>query len=179
MVRRLDLAHSLPMLKIASPCHMSWDDLTPVAGEANRRSCEECGLHVHNFGAMTPDEIERVMTSSNGRVCASAYVRTDGTVILRDCPVGLRAVRQKVLRGVARVAAVVAFAATGTFLWASGRKDAWQETRLRTLEPFATIAAKLDPSVVAPPRGLRMAGEVCPVSPPTPAATSPGAPGGS
>lgn len=161
---------------------MRWEDLTPISGEANRKSCEECGLHVHNFAAMTAEEIDGVLRGSTGRVCARAYTRADGTVILQDCPVGLRAVRRKLVRSVARVAAVVMFAATGTWLWASGRKDAWQESRLRTLGPFATIAAKLDPAPPSPPvpMGRMIMGDVAyvPIAPPSAAGTPAGPPSG-
>ena len=167
---------SLPVLKIASPCHMRWDDLSPISGAPNRRSCDECGLHVHNFSAMAPGEIAAVLEAAKGsRVCGAGYLRSDGTLIVRDCPVGLRAARLRLVRGVSRAAALLAFAASGAVLWAAGRKDVWSQERLRSLEPFATISAKLDPA--PPPSRFMAPGEVCvlpPISTTAPSATPSG-----
>ena len=94
----------LASLRVASPCHVSWDDMT---GDDRVRFCTACNLNVYNFAAMTSDEVRSMITNSNGRVCGRLYRRIDGTLITRDCPVGLRAVRRRVRRFVGAVFATV------------------------------------------------------------------------
>jgi hypothetical protein len=90
----------LNRLRIASPCPTTWEQM---AGDDRVRFCDLCNLHVYNIGRMTRKEAEALIASSEGRICARLYRRTDGTIITRDCPVGLRAMR----RHVAKVAGAV------------------------------------------------------------------------
>lgn len=39
-----------------------------------------------------------MITSTEGRICGRLYRRADGTLLTRDCPVGLRALRRRVAR---------------------------------------------------------------------------------
>src|SRR5215813_14428582 len=94
----------LASLRVASPCHASWDDMT---GDDRVRFCTACSLNVYNFAAMTGDEVRSLIANSTGRVCGRLYRRSDGTLITRDCPVGLRAVRRRVRRLVGAVFATV------------------------------------------------------------------------
>ena len=100
---------SLDRVRIASPCPASWDRMT---GDARVRFCDECHLHVYNIAEMTRLEVETVIAKTEGRLCARIYRRADGTVITRDCPVGLRALRRRARRvataGVAMLAALCA-----------------------------------------------------------------------
>jgi len=82
-------------LRVASPCSADWD---AMAGDARRRFCDSCRLNVYNFSEMTPDEIRRLVTGSEGRICATLYKRADGTVITKDCPVGFRTYQKRALR---------------------------------------------------------------------------------
>ena len=83
-------------IRIATPCPMKWDDME---GDDTVRFCRQCSLHVYNFSTMTPDEIGEVIDSrtENGRLCAGWFRRADGTMITRDCPVGLRLIGRKLL----------------------------------------------------------------------------------
>jgi len=74
--------------RIASPCSADWNKMK---GDDRVRLCEDCKLHVYNFSAMTPPEIEALMSQREGRLCARLYQRTDGTTLTRNCPVGFRA----------------------------------------------------------------------------------------
>jgi hypothetical protein len=47
---------------------------------------------------MTRDEVRALLVSTEGRVCARLYRRADGTVLTRDCPTGLRALRRRASR---------------------------------------------------------------------------------
>ncbi len=62
-----------------------------MKGDDRVRFCEECNLHVYNFSAMTPVEINRLVAQREGRLCARLYQRVDGTTLTKNCPVGFRA----------------------------------------------------------------------------------------
>lgn len=82
-------------LRIASPCSVGWENMS---GDERVRFCQECNLHVYNISEMTSSEVHSLIASTEGRICARLYRRADGTVLTKDCPVGLRAVRKRVAR---------------------------------------------------------------------------------
>jgi hypothetical protein len=82
-------------LHIAVPCQASWEGM---AGDERVRHCTLCSLNVYNFAEMTRDEVRELLVRTEGRVCARLYRRADGTVLTRDCPVGLRALRRRASR---------------------------------------------------------------------------------
>jgi hypothetical protein len=88
-------------ISVASPCPVEWSQMQ---GDERRRFCASCKLHVHNLGAMSRrDANELLARSRQGRVCVRFFRRADGTVLTRDCPVGLR---RKLARAWARAAAM-------------------------------------------------------------------------
>lgn len=82
-------------MRIASPCPKNWEGMT---GDHRTRFCDLCSLHVYNISEMTRKEVETLISKTEGRICARLYKRSDGTVITKDCPVGLRAIRRRVSR---------------------------------------------------------------------------------
>ena len=164
-------------IRVASPCPMQWDDM---GGDGNVRFCRQCSLSVYNFSEMTPDEIGQVIDSrtENGRLCAGWLRRADGTMITRDCPVGVRLLGRKVRRATHRVAAAVGLLVMGSLALATpGRSN--NAGRLRTYQPFAALCEWLSPTappppVVPPPPMQWLAGDIC-IVPPNPNAN--GAPG--
>lgn len=86
---------SLDRMRIASPCHVGWENMT---GDDKMRFCNQCNLHVYNISEMTSEQTMSLIAKAEGRVCARLYRRADGTVLTRDCPVGLRALRKRVSR---------------------------------------------------------------------------------
>jgi hypothetical protein len=101
---------SLELIQIASPCTADWESMV---GDDRARHCADCQLNVYNISEMTRDEALAFLAQREGRTCVRMYRRADGTVITRDCPVGLAAVRAKVVRMVlATVGLVVAIACT-------------------------------------------------------------------
>jgi hypothetical protein len=82
-------------LKIASPCPVAWETMN---GDERKRFCDMCSLNVYNVSEMTRDEAEKFIGNAEGRICARIYRRADGTVITKDCPVGLRAYRKRAAR---------------------------------------------------------------------------------
>jgi hypothetical protein len=141
----------LDQIQIASPCHMRWEDMDRIGEDGDRtRHCRECSLNVHNISDMTRDEAERFLRESlcgsraddpAHRVCGSFFQRDDGTILTKDCPVGLAAIREKARRTVSRALAATVFAATSAIAWASRSTDA----DVRALQPFATLIAWLTP----------------------------------
>jgi hypothetical protein len=150
----------LDRVRIASPCPMEWG---AMKGDERVRHCDMCHLDVHNLSAMTRAEAEEFMewrASQDGRVCVGFYRRADGTILTQDCPVGLRALRLRAARMVTRAAAVLGLLVTGaTMLGARTRTD---ETRLRGMEPFASIVKWLTPPPVATQTPVPVQGQFCP-----------------
>lgn len=107
-----NLNSPLDTVQTASPCPADWDKMS---GDEQRRFCGECGLHVYNISAMTRPEAEALIIGSTGRLCIGIYRRADGTIITRDCPVGMRAVRQRVWRTVRKTVATGVTVAAGFF----------------------------------------------------------------
>jgi len=103
-------------LRVASPCSVSWDGMK---GDARVRHCDSCKLNVYNIAEMTRAEAENLVKNREGRLCVRFYRRTDGTVLTKDCPVGLRAYQKRV----ARFAGAALTAILGLFSVSFGQKD--------------------------------------------------------
>lgn len=124
MIRKDDILDSI---RVASPCSASWDDMY---GDARTRHCADCRLQVYNIAEMERDEVLRLIREHEGRLCFRLYRRRDGTVITRDCPTGVRAVRRKAATAV--VCAVGLFASIAAFAMSGpGRKPSPTWARIR------------------------------------------------
>lgn len=117
-----------------------------MIGDDRVRFCDQCQLNVYNIAELSRTEVEKLIASSEGRICARLYRRADGTVITRDCPVGLRALRLRVSKRVAAVfAAIVSFASIGSGQQSSTKKtECIPQTRITR-----TNAATPDGQVVS------------------------------
>ena len=82
-------------VKVASPCPADWNDMI---GRDRVRFCGQCELNVYNLSAMSTFEAESLIARTEGRLCVRYYRRKDGSIITQDCPVGLRALRQRAAR---------------------------------------------------------------------------------
>jgi len=100
----------LHTLKVASPCHADWDEMQ---GDAQVRFCGGCRKSVYNLSEMTHDEAQALVNRLEGRLCVRFYARADGTLLTQDCPVGLRAVRRKLVKKLSYAAAVLLSCASG------------------------------------------------------------------
>jgi hypothetical protein len=135
----------LGRIRIAEPCHASWDEM---AGDARVRHCTLCSLNVYNFAEMSRDEVRALVLQTEGRLCARLYRRTDGTLLTRDCPTGLRALRRRASRiAAALIASLLALPA-----WAFGGTSC-SKPRLKTSGSKVKIAiervAAAQPAVFA------------------------------
>jgi hypothetical protein len=82
----------LDNVRIASPCNADWDQMV---GSERARFCGQCNLNVFNLSSMTKDEAELLIGQTEGRLCVRYFQRADGSVLTKDCPVGLRAFRRR------------------------------------------------------------------------------------
>lgn len=79
-------------LRVASPCHADWDEMD---GDERVRFCRLCRLNVYNLSEMSSADAEALIREKEGRLCVRFYRRGDGTVLTRNCPVGLRAIKRR------------------------------------------------------------------------------------
>ena len=86
-----------------------------MQGDDRVRYCELCNLQVYNIAAMTQREAASLISGTEGRLCARLYRRADGTVITKDCPIGLRAIRRRAARMTAAAFAALVTLATSVF----------------------------------------------------------------
>ncbi len=121
MEKYIDL---LDQVRVATPCNARWEEMK---GSDKSRFCSECSLNVHNLSAMTRPEAEAFVANANGRVCIRMYRRADGTLITQDCPVGVRALRQRVLRRVRRGAATAITIVAGMVSYGASRAVAQRD----------------------------------------------------
>jgi hypothetical protein len=82
----------LKNVRVASPCNVDWNQML---GDDRARFCGQCNLNVYNLSDMTRSEAELLIGNKEGRLCVRYYKRKDGSIITRDCPVGLRAIRRR------------------------------------------------------------------------------------
>ncbi len=85
----------LDNVRVAAPCPADWEKMV---GDERVRYCNRCELHVYNLSGMTRREAEALVTNTEGRLCVRFYRRADGTILTRNCPVGLSAVKRRVSR---------------------------------------------------------------------------------
>jgi hypothetical protein len=85
----------LDRVRIATPCSANWESMN---GNEKARFCSQCKLQVYDISKLTRREAVSLIASSEGRICGRLYRRADGTLLTRDCPVGLRALRRRVGR---------------------------------------------------------------------------------
>ena len=97
----------LRQVRVASPCGESWQGME---GDERVRFCAQCQHKVYNLSEMTAKEAEGLLKHHEGRICVRYYQRPDGTVMTRDCPVGLAKARRAFRRGVGLAVGLLASA---------------------------------------------------------------------
>ena len=140
----------LDRVRIAAPCPMRWEDME---GDDVQRHCDRCDLNVTNLSAMTREQATAWVGEhvGNGRACVGFYKREDGTILTRNCPVGLAALRQRMHGRASRVAAVVGLLLTGGLLFGRGSD---RQRSLAEFEPLRSLREWLRPTPPAPPPPL-------------------------
>jgi hypothetical protein len=69
-----------------------------MIGNEQVRFCGQCNLNVYNLSGMTKPEAEHLVAQTEGRLCIRYYRRADGTILTKNCPVGLRALKRRLSR---------------------------------------------------------------------------------
>lgn len=134
-------------VRIASPCTASWDAMT---GDDTVRFCGACKLNVYNLSNMTAADAAALVSRAEGRLCVRLYKRADGTMLTRDCPVGLRAA----IRRASRAAGAALTAVLGIFSAATAWAGTVQEpVRCGTQAPEEPPEPTMIMGKIALPRG--------------------------
>ena len=135
----------LDHISVAAPCNVGWDNMV---GTERVRFCGECSLNVYNLSAMTKNEAELLISQTEGMLCVRYYRRADGTILTKNCPVGVQALKRRLSRiAGASVSAVLSFFAG--ILAVTGLRE-------RPLNPGATQGAMIGVSKKQPETNITM-----------------------
>jgi hypothetical protein len=120
--RLLDDAKSrarLPVLdniRVATPCSADWAKMT---GDERSRACGDCNKNVYNISNLTREEAQALIVEKEGKLCVRYYKRHDGTILLKDCSIG---VGQKRKRKLIAAGAAALLAGIGGWIVLASRK---------------------------------------------------------
>ncbi len=145
-------------VRVAAPCPAEWEKMV---GDERMRYCGQCSLHVYNLSGMTKREAETLVANAEGSLCVRYYSRADGSILTRNCPVGLRALKQRVTRiAGATLSAVLGFFAGLGLVPGTGRAPVQP-----TMGTMAMPAERnLTPPVeITPLRPREVLGEAAPI----------------
>lgn len=117
-------------IHVATPCHESWERMT---GDDKSRFCDSCKLNVYNISSMSLEEAEQLIIAKEGKLCVRFYRRSDGTILTKDCPKGLKLVRDRLLRTVAACATLLTVGVSYLVSLAN-RESERQETAIRKMQ---------------------------------------------
>lgn len=109
----------LNKIRVAAPCTAEWRFMY---GTDRVRFCGLCSQNVYNLSAMTRQEAEDLIRRTEGQLCVRFYRRWDGTILTRNCPVGMRAIKDRLKRASAAIiTAVLSFLIyIGAVRWYAG-----------------------------------------------------------
>ena len=99
-LRKLQLTQ-LSQIEVASPCSAPWEEME---GNEKVRFCSQCQLHVFNLSAMDVEEAGARIAEHADGLCVRFFRRGDGTILTRDCPIGVvrkRSARRETRRSIA------------------------------------------------------------------------------
>lgn len=148
---------SLDQIRIATPCPAAWKDMQ---GDERVRFCEQCRLNVYNISSMSKTDAEALIADTEGRLCVTYFQRSDGMVITRDCPLGVRVARA-VTRRVVGLAAAICCVLLALTTWAENPSGIARTRSLRHVEPFRRLIAWLDRQPTLNPP-IRIMGRIAP-----------------
>lgn len=154
----------LDEIRVAAPCNADWDTMS---GDDRTRFCALCKKNVYDLSVLTRPQAEALIREKEGNLCVQFYRRPDGTILTDNCPVGLRAIRNRFRW--ATVATAAAFVTIGIFVGMRSAKAAGVSIRevqpfkaLQTAQPVKALVDWLDPVLAAPaPMPMMTKGEVC------------------
>ncbi len=106
---------SLNQIRIASPCPAAW---ASMSGDDRVRFCSSCSKHVYDISEMTEKDAFELINRTEGEICGRISRRRDGTVLTKDCPVGVKAVARRRKRSFVAASLASVLLATGARLGA-------------------------------------------------------------
>ena len=138
----------LDHVHIAAPCKADWNNML---GDERVRFCGQCSLNVYNLSEMTKSDAELLVARTEGRLCVRFYRRTDGSILTRNCPEGLRALKRRLSRVASAVGtALVSFLAGLGFHGIVERASRNYTTGVIVLRPLKTSTPPLMGKVAMP-----------------------------
>jgi len=133
----------LGVIKVARPCHRDW---AQMSGDARARFCTDCKLTVYNLSEMTTDEARELIREKEGQLCVRFYERTDGTVLTRDCPVGVAKYRRRAPRHRSSVASLSVAGLAAALSQAFTEAPAEACTAMPTPPPGSRVSTTPEPA---------------------------------
>ncbi len=155
-------------IKIASPCSARWEDME---GNERQRFCAQCQKSVYDFSKMEPEQVAALIGEAKGRVCARLYKRSDGRMLLENCPRGVARQRHTFRRIAVSVGALFLLLVTAAFarkVRSSGASDSPVVRDVKNKVDDAMWKVKGWVGIHKP----MIMGEICPVVVPTPVSTN-------
>jgi hypothetical protein len=126
----------LQQIRIASPCHASWDEMQ---GDERVRFCEQSRLNVYNLSSMSAAEAAALVRKKEGRLCTRYYARADGTMLVDNCPAGFRAARRLLLAQLGTIAGAFTLLFGSVPFLNAERREAIRYSKVGQMEPFCTV----------------------------------------
>ena len=108
-------------VRVAAPCSADWD---LMIGNELSRFCGHCNLNVYNLSGMTRSEAEHLIANNEGRLCVRFYRRADGSILTKNCPVGLREIQRRVSKFTRAIASAVLTFFAGIGIYESSKRVA-------------------------------------------------------
>ncbi len=90
--------NKLETINLAFSCPMDWDKMI---GNNQTRYCPECKLIVYNISGLSSVEATKLINSNEDRLCIKFYRRADGTILTKDCSVGIKVIKKKITTNIA------------------------------------------------------------------------------
>jgi hypothetical protein len=153
-------------LRIAAPCTVSWQSMD---GDERVRHCTQCNKNVYNISDMSRADANQFLRLTAQGACVNFYKRMDGTVLVDNCPVGLRRLRANYRRAAAAIVAIFGLA-QGLVMEAIAGDSGNAKTnapKCNTRQTSKTVRKAGRPAISTPSdKLLPTAGEPMPLDPP-------------
>jgi hypothetical protein len=126
---------SLDVIQVAAPCSALWDEME---GDGLARHCTACHKNVYNISGMSREDAESLIQEKEGRLCVRFFQRADGTILTQDCPIGLSAIRRRLFKIAASIAAAlfIMFGSYGSLLAMRRSVEAADVQNFRLVDTF-------------------------------------------
>ena len=135
-------------LKIAKPCSAKW---AKMDGDERARSCGLCQKQVYNVAGMTRLEVHDLIRSNEKMPCLRLRRRHDGTIVTRDCPIGVAGARRRLLFTVTTSCFLVWTALAATKVVSPAPPPPTSEEMVETLRTKPVVGPIVDKICPVPP----------------------------